>query len=267
MAEPAIKITDPEDPRIADYVNIRERDLLRERQTFICEGKTVLQVLVKQSRFAIKSLLILENRLDGVAPMLDDLPATTPVYTADRPVMDAIAGFPMHRGVLAAAQAAEHSVDLTRAKRVIVASQLANHDNVGALFRNAAAFGADAVLLDAQCCDPLYRKAIRVSVGGVLKVPFELGGTIGAITQKLSAEGFTLAALATNGSQELSQWAPPEKIALIVGSEGQGLPSAILETVQTLRISMHGGFDSLNVATTAAIALHHIAAKATPEAR
>ncbi|MEL6436717.1 MAG: RNA methyltransferase, partial [Pseudomonadota bacterium] len=141
MTERTTRITDPTDPRIADYINIRERDLLRDHETFIAEGKTVLQVLVRASRFPIKSLLILENRINGIAPMIDALPSDVPVYVANRAVMDAIAGFPMHRGVLAAARKTNAPLDLDTATRVVVLNALANHDNVGAVFRNAAAFG------------------------------------------------------------------------------------------------------------------------------
>ncbi|MEL6200892.1 MAG: RNA methyltransferase [Pseudomonadota bacterium] len=260
MAKHAIEISDPSDPRIGDYTNIRERDLLRDKQTFICEGKTVLQVLVRQPQFKIKSLLILRNRLEGIGSIVQSLPDEVPVYVAERSVVDAIAGFPMHRGVLATAEKPEQSSLALQDGPIIIASALANHDNVGALFRNAAAFGASAVFLDGQCCDPLYRKAIRVSVGGVLQVPFQHGGTLEDIVTNLETQKYTISALATGGDVELNDWVPPTKTALLVGSEGEGLPQEVLAKLQTLRISMHGGFDSLNVATTAAIALHHVAA-------
>ncbi|MEO0544513.1 MAG: RNA methyltransferase [Pseudomonadota bacterium] len=258
MIERAIKITDANDPRIADYVSIRERDLIRDHQTFICEGKTVLQVLARQAHFSIKSLLILQNRLDGVADIVKSIEHNIPVYTANRNTMDAIAGFPMHRGILATATKKDAPAPKMDAGPIVVASAIANHDNMGALFRNAAAFGAQAVLLDAQCCDPLYRKAIRVSVGGVLEVPFRHGGHIDAIIKELAENGFSIAALATNGSIELANWKPGAQVALLVGSEGTGLPTEVLMRVTTLRIPMHGEFDSLNVATAAAIALHHL---------
>ncbi|MEO1745894.1 MAG: RNA methyltransferase [Pseudomonadota bacterium] len=258
MTERTTRITDPTDPRIADYINIRERDLLRDHDTFIAEGKTVLQVLVRASRFPIKSLLILENRINGIAPMIDALPSDVPVYVANRAVMDAIAGFPMHRGVLAAARKTNTPLDLDNATRVVVLNALANHDNVGAVFRNAAAFGFDAVLLDEQCCDPLYRKAIRVSVGGVLQVPFRHGGTIETVCDALKAKGFSLVGLAPNGAHEISQWAPRKKSAIVLGAEGPGLPERVLTDLETVRIAMPGSFDSLNVATAGAIAMHHM---------
>lgn len=260
MVERIIEINDPSDARIADYINIRERDLLRKQQTFICEGRTVLQVLVRQTHFKIKSLLILQNRLEGIGSIIQSLADEVPIYVAERSVMDAIAGFPIHRGVLAAAEKPAVTKSELNVGPVVIASALANHDNVGALFRNAAAFDVSAVFLDAQCCDPLYRKAIRVSVGGVLQVPFHHGGPLETTIASLEAQNYTIAALAPNGDLELNHWRPPEKVALLVGSEGEGLPQDVLNKLQTVRISMHGGFDSLNVATTAAIALHHIQA-------
>ncbi|MEM1377664.1 MAG: RNA methyltransferase [Pseudomonadota bacterium] len=261
MSDRLTRINDVDDPRIADYANIRERDLIRDRKTFICEGKTVLNVLVSQSRFPIKSLFILENRVEGCADILAQTPDDVPIYVAERGVMDVIAGFPIHRGVLAAAEKTDTTPDLSKARKIVIANALANHDNVGALFRNAAAFGFDAVLLDEQCCEPLYRKSIRVSVGGVLRVPFQHDGTIEDICARVVEQGFTPAALATNGNDELAGWAAPEKVALIVGSEGHGLPQPILDQLHTVRIPMSDGFDSLNVATAAAIAMHHISVR------
>ncbi|MEL6919944.1 MAG: RNA methyltransferase [Pseudomonadota bacterium] len=259
-----IRIADPDDPRIADFRNIRERDLLRDRQTFICEGKTVLNVLVSpQSRFGVKSLLILENRIEGCGSILAQTPTDVPVYVASAEVMDAIAGFPIHRGVLAAAHKTHPQIDLSSARRIVIASAISNHDNVGALFRNAAAFGFDAVLLDDQCCEPLYRKAIRVSVGGVLRVPFAHGGNIETLCAQAQSHGLSSIALATKGDVELAAWKPSARVALLVGSEGKGLPNAILQTLETVTIPMHAGFDSLNVATAAAIAMHHVSATDT----
>ena len=116
------------------------------------------------------------------------------------------------------------------------------------------------LLLDEHCCDPLYRKAIRVSVGGVLQMPFHRGEPLQTIIAKLQATGFNLAALATNGACVLADWKPSRKTAILVGSEGDGLPAEILTKLTTLKIPMHGGFDSLNVSPAAAIALHHLAA-------
>lgn len=264
-----IPVTDPDDPRIAPYHAIRERDLVQRDGLFIAEGKTVLQVLVEQAqtprpRFALQSLFILENRMAGLAALLADRPQGLPVYVADRTVMDAVAGFPMHRGVLAlAARPADADAapepDQARAwRRVVAVSQLANHDNMGAIFRNAAAFGTDAVLMDKGSCDPLYRKAIRVSVGGVFKVPFHVFEDTATMLDFLDDGGFETVALSPSAQTRLDGWTPNERTALLLGAEGPGLDPAVMAARATLRIAMAPGFDSLNVATAAAIALHHL---------
>jgi tRNA G18 (ribose-2'-O)-methylase SpoU len=135
---------------------------------------------------------------------------------------------------------------------------LANHDNVGGIFRNAAAFGANAVLLDPETCDPLYRKAIRVSVGGALVVPFTRAPAADALVQALQAASFEVIALSPSGTEILSQIRPVRRTALILGAEGPGLPPDLLARTRTVSIPMSGGFDSLNVATTSGIALHHL---------
>ncbi|MBO6639762.1 MAG: RNA methyltransferase [Roseitalea sp.] len=257
-------IVDAGDPRIAAYRDIRERDLVRHQRRFIAEGTSVLRVLAGQRRFGVESVFLLENRLPGVADILGDLPEETPVYVAGSAVMDHVAGFPMHRGVLAVGlrrDDADGPPVPNTAKNwntVVALSGIANHDNMGAIFRNAAALGADAVLMDAQSCDPLYRKALRVSVGGVLTVPWHRFQNAGAMVDWLEGNGFALAGLSPGGDAALETWHPPDKVALVLGTEGPGLAQPIMDRTQTLRIAMANGFDSLNVATSAALVLHHV---------
>lgn len=260
-----IKITDVDDPRIAAYRNVRERDLVCNQSRFIAEGTSVLRVLVRQRRFTVESVLILEKRFAGVADIVGVLPADVPVYSASSEVMDAIVGFPIHRGVLAIGHRrsdadARPEQEQARAWRTIVALVgISNHDNMGAMFRNAAALGADAVLMDTQSCDPLYRKAIRVSVGGVLTVPWYRFETASAMLDWLEHAEFSRFGLSPRGAVALHDWKPPKRAALLLGTEGAGLPETILARTETLRIAMAEGFDSLNVATCSAIALHHLA--------
>lgn len=257
-----ITITDPEDARLEPYRDIRERDLVRRERRFIAEGTTVLNVLVHQRRFAIESVLILENRLAGLRALTAALPASVPVYVAQAPVIDAIAGFPMHRGVLAIghrradADSPPDAGDARSWRTIVALCGLSNHDNMGAIFRNAAALGADAVVMDAQSCDPLYRKALRVSVGGVLAVPWHRFDTAEQMLQWLTATGLTPISLTPGGKIAVEHWQPAARTALVLGAEGPGLPRSILDRTQTLRIDMAGGFDSLNVATCAALVLH-----------
>jgi tRNA G18 (ribose-2'-O)-methylase SpoU len=135
---------------------------------------------------------------------------------------------------------------------------VANHDNMGGLFRNAAAFGADAVLLDATCCDPLYRKAIRVSVGAALKVPFARLPPDEDIVAVLERAGFTPLALTPGGFERLPALARPDRVALLLGAEGPGLPANIMARARRVTIPMAAGWDSLNVAAASAIALHEL---------
>ena len=259
-----IAISDPGDPRIEAYRAVRERDLAGREHRFVAEGEVVLRVLLRQSRFAVESLLIAENRVEPLGKLLSELPETTPVYSAGRAVMDAIVGFPIHRGILAVARRAplppvEELLGGLPARALVVGLVgLANHDNVGGIFRNAAAFGANAILLDPETCDPLYRKAIRVSVGGALVVPFTRATSAEAMVEALEAAGFEVIALTPSGKKTLTQVRPAPRTALLLGAEGPGLPASLLAKTRTVSIPMSGGFDSLNVATTSGIVLHHL---------
>ncbi|TCD15372.1 TrmH family RNA methyltransferase [Oricola cellulosilytica] len=257
-----IPIDDPSDPRVEPYRDIRERDLVKRHGMFIAEGRTVLQVLVAQNRFPVRSALILENRLSGVWGLLQELPLEVPVYVATQQVMDAVAGFHIHRGILAigAIPTTINPLQTVPAqwRTILVLAGISNHDNMGAIFRNAAAFGVDGVLLDGECCDPLYRKALRVSVGGVLKVPFHQFSKFTDIIGLLEGNRISIAALSPSGSEEIAHWTPEERQALVLGSEGHGLDQRWLEKLRTLRIAMDDGFDSVNVATAGALALYRI---------
>jgi tRNA G18 (ribose-2'-O)-methylase SpoU len=138
---------------------------------------------------------------------------------------------------------------------VVVLCGISNHDNVGSIFRNAAAFEADCVLMDETCCDPLYRKAIRVSVGATLKVPYFHGGNIDEIIAALGDANFNLLALSPSSSLGIYDAAKFDRQALLLGTEGEGLPPRLLAKLQTARIPMSTAFDSLNVATASGIAL------------
>jgi tRNA G18 (ribose-2'-O)-methylase SpoU len=262
-----IPVDDPADSRLAAYRDIRERDLVGRQGRFIAEGKVVLAAMLAAGRFAAESVLVLDSRLAGMSDLLASAADDLPVYVASRAAIDAIAGFPMHRGVLAVGlrrppEAIEAMLAaLPRRALILVLVGIANHDNVGAIFRNAAAFGADAVLLDPTCCDPLYRKAIRVSVGAALKVPFAVGSGSEAMIGAIQAAGFRLLALSPAGRDDIRDIAPAPRIALMLGTEGEGLPGTLLSRLDTARIAMAPGFDSLNVAAASAIALHELSGK------
>ncbi len=260
-----IPLTSADDPRLAPYRGVKERDLLRNAQRFIVEGKVTLTRLVEASRFPVESVFLAENRVAPLTALLAKLDPAVPVYTAPQSVMDGITGFHIHRGVLAVARReAEQTVeDLTATLpagplTLLALVALSNHDNVGACFRNATALGADAVLLDATSCDPLYRKSIRVSAGTALSLPFARSGDGESMIAALEAAGVEPWALSPTGGAPLHTLAQPERLAIVLGAEGPGLRPALMERCRRVSIAMSPGIDSLNVATAGAIALSHV---------
>jgi tRNA G18 (ribose-2'-O)-methylase SpoU len=260
-----IPINDPEDPRVAVYRQVRERDLVGRQGGFIAEGEVVLRVLLTGGGpHRAASLLVDGKRLAKLAPLTAHLPDQTPVYVAGQAVLDEIAGFHIHRGILAhglrAPDAGAAALLAAQGERalVLVLYGIANHDNMGGLFRNAAAFGVDAVLLDATSCDPLYRKSIRVSVGAALKVPFARVAAGEDALAILEAAGIEVLALSPGGAEPLTGLARPSRAALLLGAEGPGLPPAVLARTRTFSIPMAPGWDSLNVASAGAVALHEL---------
>ena len=267
MAGAPVRIDDPADPRIAGFVSIRERDLTGREGRFIAEGTVVLRMLgaeaARRNGFSAEAILLLESRLAGVAEVLAAFPPEVPVYVASQAVFNAIAGFDMHRGVLALgrkpAAGAGLLERLPESSLVLAGCGLSNHDNAGSIFRNAAAFGADAVFLDETSCDPLYRKAIRVSVGSVLTVPFSRGLSAEAMLRGLADAGFEIWGLSPRGAVPVGAIPAARRIALVLGTEGEGLPQSILAAFRTARIPQRPDLDSLNVATASGIALYQIA--------
>ena len=260
------RIESPEDPRIAGFRDIRERDLTGRQGQFVAEGEVVLRVLTApQTLCRPRAVLLAEKRLEGLADALEGLPDDVPVYVAGQGVLDGIAGFHLHRGILALGDKPPvRSLDAVLPPPgdealVVLACGIGNHDNMGGIFRNAAAFGADAVLLDAQCCDPFYRKAIRVSVGAVLRTPMATGLDPLAAVEGLKAAGFRVLAMTPSAGLTLDQAAIGGRVAIVLGPEGPGLDAALIARCEPVGIRMSGGFDSLNVAVASAVALHHFA--------
>lgn len=253
------EIDDPDDARIQLYRGLTDRALRRQVEAeygvFVVEGSRALRQMV-DSGWTVRSLLLLSSRVDGLADVLPRLEA--PVYVAPAAVVDEITGFPVHRGVLALGERRPdpplsellHGVDL-----VLMIEGVNDHENLGALFRNAAAFGVGAVLLDPTCCDPLYRRAVRVSVGHVLRVPFARIPSLTAVRDT----DIPVLALDSGAADPIESVDLSPPLALLVGSEGDGLSAhARALATQRVRITMAAGVDSLNVATAAAVALHQI---------
>lgn len=251
-----ISLSDIDDDRLRLYRDVRERDLTGREGLFMAEGQVVLERLFRSKFCRTISVLTTAERLKNLDISL--LGADAAVFTLDQAGMDRLVGFPIHRGYLALGR--YHPPRLTDVltegrRRVLVLSAIANTDNMGGLMRNAAAFGVDAVLLDGACCDPLYRKAIRVSVGGVFEVPhFRVIDLVGT----LRTHGLTPYALSPSGRINLDSVRPDERSAFLFGAEGPGLAREIMDACTSVRIDMHGGFDSLNVATTSGIVLYHM---------
>ena len=269
-----IHIDDPTDVRLADYRNIPDRALAARGDIFVAEGRLVVSRLLSSPRLVTRSLLLTEAALGALAgDTAWQRPANTavPAYLVPPTVMATVTGFDVHRGCLAIGErpvTTEWAALAAGAHRLVVAERIANADNVGALFRNAAAFGVDGVLLDPACTDPLYRKAIRTSMGATLHVPFARVEPWPDGLLAMRASGFSLVALSPTAPTLLAALpsaaagasaAANGKIAIIVGHEGDGLSPKVLALCDhQARIPMAPGVDSLNVATATALALYEL---------
>jgi tRNA G18 (ribose-2'-O)-methylase SpoU len=255
-----------DDTRLDAYRNVRDPDLATRGGLFIAEGRLVVARLLDSDRFATRSVMVTEAARAALAARLDR-PDEVPVYVVPQAVMNGVSGANIHRGCLALGERgplASLSSLAATAHRVLVLERVANADNVGGLFRNAAAFGVDAVLIDQATTDPLYRKAIRTSVGASLQVPFTRTDSMSAALDALIASGLTLLGLTPNpGAPPIAAVAPSvrtSRLAIVVGHEGDGLAADTLARCGLrARIPLSPAVDSLNVATAAAIALYALA--------
>ena len=242
-----VEIGSAGDPRLADYVGLRDGRTADD--VVIVEGAVALRQLVG-SPYPIRSVLVLGAQRDKLPEGID-----APVYVAPRDVLAATVGFDLHRGVVASADRIalpEPAAICRGARTVLVLEDLNDHENLGAMFRNAAALGVDAVLLSPRCADPLYRRSVRVSLGHVLRVPFA------RTDDACVVDGFTTVALTPDATAvPIDSFDWPEHVALLLGAEGPGLSAAALARANhRVRIPIADGVDSLNVATAAAIALY-----------
>jgi tRNA G18 (ribose-2'-O)-methylase SpoU len=260
-------VTDPGDERLADYVSLTDVALRSrhepEKGLYIAESSTVLGRALEAGHRP-RSVLLAPRWLPDLERMLAELPddgTTVPVYVAEEPVLEAITGFHVHRGALAAMHRpalAPVADVLAGARRVAVLEDVVDHTNVGAAFRSAAALGVDAVLVTPRCADPLYRRSVRVSMGTVFQVPWTRIDPWPEGVAALRDLGFVTASLAlSDGAIRLDELVAdlPERLALVLGAEGHGLkPATIAATDLVVKIPMAGGVDSLNVAAAAAVA-------------
>ncbi|NLE72546.1 MAG: RNA methyltransferase [Actinomycetales bacterium] len=264
---PTVRLTDPDDDRLADYTRLTDVALRRrlepERGLYMAESTKVIRRALAAGHRP-RSFLMTERWLPDLEPLVAEVEARfgpVPVYVGPPEVVESITGFHLHRGALAAMHrpALPAVGDLVAdARRVAVLEGVVDHTNVGAVFRSAAALGVDAVLVSPDCADPLYRRSVRVSMGTVFQVPWTRLEPWPAGLGLLREAGFTVAALALADDavtlDELAA-APPERLALLLGTEGDGLSRrAVAASDVVVRIPMAGGVDSLNVAAASAVA-------------
>jgi tRNA G18 (ribose-2'-O)-methylase SpoU len=273
---PIERVATLDDVRLTDYRDVPDPERLRQGEVFVAEGRQVVRVLLTTSPYRTRSILVTDAGLsalsDAIQPRLD----TLSVYVVEPGVIEGLTGFNIHRGCLAIGERpsrrprdgvldslpAAAATGAAPTSRLVVLEQIANADNVGGIFRNAAAFGCEAVVLGPRCCDPLYRKAIRVSMGAALRVPFVHADDWPHDLGRLRQRGFTVAGLTPrDDGEDISTFAARldrrQSVAVLVGAEGDGLSdAALIQCDAWVRIPMAPDVDSLNVATATGIALH-----------
>nr|WP_307795822.1 RNA methyltransferase [Amycolatopsis sp. 195334CR] len=259
-----IHVHDPADPRLDDFRNLSTADRRPDRPGgrgfVIAEGTVVVRRLL-ESPYPVRALLGVERRIEELGEEL--APADVPAYVTPAQTMADVVGFHLNRGVLAVADRAPQPGApelIAQARTLAVLEGVGDHENLGSLFRNAAALGIDGVLLGPGCADPLYRRSVRVSMGNVLRVPFARLEPWPEGLGLLREHGYRVAALTPRpGSVSLREVRGLGKVALLVGSEGPGLTEEALAAADlAVRIPMAAGVDSLNVATAAAVAFYEL---------
>ncbi len=261
-----IPITDLDDPRLADYSHQTDvalkKSLGSEHGLYLAESALVLERALGAGHKPRSVLALGASVEDAVALVGPDVP----IFTGPGELLEHLTGYVLHRGLIASMHRPPlPTVEslLANATRVVILENVADPTNVGAIFRSVAGIGADAVLVTERCSDPFYRRAIRVSMGTVLQVPWTRLGPWAATSELLSSHGFHVAALALEpGAVSLRTFAAdaPAKVALVLGAEGEGLTREAIAAADTIvRIPMAHGIDSLNVGATAAVAMYALA--------
>lgn len=259
-----IRIHSVQTPELADYTQLTDAALRKvlepERGLYLAESPKVIERALRAGHIP-RSVLLLEEWLPTIAPLLGDYPQV-PVYVGQSEQLEQLTGFHLHRGAIASIHRPEPrdvSQLLSDSQRIVVLEDLADHTNVGAIFRSVVALGADAILLTPACADPLYRRAVRVSMGAVLQVPWARLPHWRDAGPLIRDAGYELAAFTLDHeAEDLAEFArlAPRRIALMFGTEGEGLSKrALAAATRKVTIPMQSGVDSLNVATTAAVAL------------
>ena len=267
-----LKIISPDDPRLALYLHMRDRNIRRETPFFLAEGEHVVRRAVAAG-IELDSVLVTEKKAARVAAFV---PERVPILACPEALMREAAGFDLHQGIVAAGRPRQ-SVTLREAadvnpsagsaaaqRTLVVCPEIGNVDNLGLLIRVAAALGVDAMVLGERCADPWYRRAVRVSMGAVFTLPIAQSTDIYADLQRLrDAHGYATVATVIDADapplHAVRRDDLPDRLAVLLGSEGYGLPAEIVTASDLrVRIPMHHEVDSLNVAVAAGIILHHL---------
>lgn len=262
---PVIEITDLTDPRLADFAHATDVLLKNGRGphgVYIAESALVLERALRAGHTP-RAVLALGGTVDEAIALVG---SDVPVFSGPGELLAELTGYLLHRGLIASIERPplpDPAALLATARRVVILENVVDPTNVGAIFRSVAAIGADAVLVTPRCSDPFYRRAIRVSMGTVLQVPWARVGDWASTRELLTASGFHVVALAlADGAVSLRDFAanPPARVALVLGTEGEGLtPDALAASDTIVQIPMRHGIDSLNVAAAAAVAMWALA--------
>jgi tRNA G18 (ribose-2'-O)-methylase SpoU len=256
------QISDPDDPRISVFLELKDRELARQGGRFIAEGEFLLRRLL-ESGYATESVLLSERRAAEIAPLV---PHNIPVYVAPTQVLNRIVGFKFHSGILACGlrgprKTLEEVLPIDEPRlRIVVCEDLNNAENLGGIIRVAAGFGANALLLGERCVDPFFRQCVRVSMGTLFHLPIvqsrDLLTDLAKLREKWNVE--LAASVLAGNSERLADAIPSPRMAILFGGEAHGLsPAAIALCNRRITIPMQLGTDSLNVAVAAGIFLHH----------
>ncbi len=270
-------ISEWDDPRVDVYRDVRDADLRGRDGLFMAESELVIRRLIRTPH-RLHSLLLCPERFARLEPALRTLPNSVPVYVVELRLMHEIAAFHIHRGVLAAGFRLSDSDlsldavfgdwrDQTRQLCMLLAEGITNVDNMGALFRNAAAFGVHGIVLDPTCCDPLYRKAIRVSMGHALSIPYAVSRNWPDDLLRLKNDwGMTIIAAESHERAEpLWNICRSNRIGIVLGSEGSGLGESTLRHCESVvAIPMAADVPSINVAVASAVVLYELKRPSRP---
>lgn len=255
---------DAHDPKLEPYRHVGDRAWLLARHLFVAEGRLVVERVLASRHHAVESVVVTPAACAALKSRLDA--ARCDVYVTDRAALESVTGFDFHRGCLALVRRPPERAlpDLLDGRRLVALEGVGNPDNVGGIFRTAAALGAAGVVLDPACGDPLYRKAIRTSMGATLSLPWVRAPTWRGALAALQRAGFRIAALTpAPGAASIEDFArsvgPADRLVIALGAEGPGLSEDTLQHADVrVRIPIESAVDSLNVVTAAGIALDRL---------